>query len=175
MEKYHTATRRFWAGFVDGLVFMPLGWLDSWVLGANRPAAVLIAWMLFSYPAYWMYSVLMHGFYGQTLGKKALGVKVLDVSESPISMRQAFLRDSIYIAINTMALIISIYLVLSGSRRDSESLSIADMALGIGALLWFVAEILTCLMNQKRRAVHDFIAGTVVVKSEYIPVETNEV
>jgi uncharacterized RDD family membrane protein YckC len=175
MEKYHTAARRFCAGFVDGLVFMPLGWLDRWVLGASRPATVLIAWMLFSYSAYWLYSVLMHGFYGQTLGKKALGVKVLDVSETPISMRQAFLRESIYIAINTMALIISIYLVLSGSRGDSESLSIAVMILGLGALIWFVTEILTCLMNQKRRAVHDFIAGTVVVKTEFIPVEINEV
>lgn len=43
------------------------------------------------------------------------------------------------------------------------------MILGIGSLLWFVAEIVTSLMNQKRRAVHDFIAGTVVVKTEYIP------
>jgi uncharacterized RDD family membrane protein YckC len=175
MEKYYTATRRFWAGVVDGFVLLPLQWLDSWVLGANRPAAILIAWMMFSFPAYWLYSVLMHGFYGQTLGKKALGIKVLDVSESPISMRQAFLRDSIYIVINTIALMISISLVLSGRPRDSKTISMADMILGMGALLWFVAEILTCLMNQKRRAVHDFIAGTVVVKTEYIPVEMNEV
>jgi uncharacterized RDD family membrane protein YckC len=156
-------------------VLLPLQWLDSWVLGANRPAAILIAWMMFSFPAYWLYSVLMHGFYGQTLGKKALGIKVLDVSESPISMRQAFLRDSIYIVINTIALMISISLVLSGRPRDSKTIAMADMILGMGALLWFVAEILTCLMNQKRRAVHDFIAGTVVVKTEYIPVEMNEV
>jgi uncharacterized RDD family membrane protein YckC len=175
MEKYQTATRRFWAGFVDGLVFMPLGWLDGWVFGTNRPAAILIGWMLISYPAYWLYSVLMHAFYGQTLGKKALGLKVLDVSESPISMRQSFLRDSIYIAINTTALILSIYLVLSDSPRDTTSFSMANMIFGIGTLLWFVAEIVTCLMNQKRRALHDFIAGTVVVKTEYIPLEINEV
>lgn len=163
MGKYHTALARFWAGVIDGLVLMPLGWLDRWILGANRPVVILIAWMLFSHPAYWLYSVLMHGFYGQTLGKKAFGVKVLDVSESPITMRQAFLRESIYIAINTIALILSIYFLLSGSRGDSESVSIAAMTLGLGALLWFVAEILTCLLNQKRRAIHDFIAGTVVV------------
>jgi uncharacterized RDD family membrane protein YckC len=29
---------------------------------------------------------------------------------------------------------------------------------------WFVAEILTMLSNEKRRAIHDFIAGTVVVR-----------
>lgn len=30
--------------------------------------------------------------------------------------------------------------------------------------LWFVAEVLTMLTNEKRRALHDFIAGTVVIK-----------
>lgn len=31
--------------------------------------------------------------------------------------------------------------------------------------LWFVAEVLTMLTNEKRRALHDFIAGTVVVRT----------
>ncbi len=55
--------------------------------------------------------------------------------ESPISMRQAFLRDSIYIAINTVALIISISRILSGSSGESETFSLAAMILGIGSLV----------------------------------------
>jgi hypothetical protein len=31
--------------------------------------------------------------------------------------------------------------------------------------LWFVAEVLTMLTNDKRRALHDFVAGTVVVRT----------
>ena len=31
--------------------------------------------------------------------------------------------------------------------------------------LWFLAEVLTMLTNEKRRALHDFIAGTVVVRT----------
>jgi|KBSSwiStaDraftv2_1062776.scaffolds.fasta_scaffold128226_4 hypothetical protein len=31
--------------------------------------------------------------------------------------------------------------------------------------LWFLAEVLTMLTNAKRRALHDFIAGTVVVRT----------
>jgi len=178
LGKYQTAGRRFWAGFIDGLVFMPLGWLDSWVLGTQRPAAILIGWMLISYPSYWLYSVLMHGHYGQTLGKKAAGVVVLDLAESPISMKQAFLRDSIYIAINSAALIGMIYHTLSrGSAtfaEDPESLTGPEMILVVAGLVWFVAEILTCLTNKKRRAVHDFIAGTVVVNAEHVPLEVME-
>lgn len=175
MNKYETTMQRFWAGFVDGLIFIPLGWLESWVYSTARPVAFLIVWMLFSYPVYWLYSVLMHGFCGQTLGKMALKVKVLDLSEAPISMRQAFLRDSVYIVINTAALILSIYFTLSGRETDVDSFLQANAILGTTALLWFVAEILTCLTNAKRRAVHDYIAGTVVVRTEYLPAEAGEV
>jgi len=31
--------------------------------------------------------------------------------------------------------------------------------------LWFLAEVLTMLTNEKRRALHDFIAGTVVIRT----------
>ncbi len=56
-------------------------------------------------------------------------------------------------------------------QRTSEAFSYADMVLGIAALLWFAGEIVTCLLNKKRRALHDFIAGTVVVNVEHIPLE----
>lgn len=175
MDKYQTTMRRFWAGFVDGWLFIPLGWLDGWVFSTARSTAFLAAWILISYPVYWLYSVLMHGFYGQTLGKILLKVKVLDVSEAPISMRQAFLRDSIYIVINTAALIVSLYFVLSGRMADEDAIVTANAVLLLAALLWFFAEILTCLTNAKRRAVHDFIAGTVVVKTEPPPAEAGKV
>jgi uncharacterized RDD family membrane protein YckC len=172
MEKYHTAGQRIFAGFVDGLLFMPLSWVDSWMSGSNRSAGLLIAWMLISYPAYWLYSVLMHGFYGQTLGKMALKVKVLDASgEGSISMKQAFWRDSIYVGTNTVALVISIYYVLSSRflNANPDWISPAAVILWLATMLWFVAEILTCLTNKKRRALHDFIAGTVVVRTDYVP------
>ncbi len=176
MNKYQTTMRRFWAGFVDGWLFIPLGWLDDLVYDTPRSTAAIVAWMLISYPAYWLYSVLMHGFYGQTLGKMALKIKVLDAtSEAPISMRQAFLRDIIYFVINTVALIISLYFVLSGRQIDVETFATANKVLAVPALLWFAAEILTCLTNPKRRAVHDFIAGTVVVKMEVAPAEAGKV
>lgn len=168
MGKYETAQRRFCAGFIDGMLFMPLGWVDAWVFLGDRPASLVVAWMLLSYPLFWLYSVLMHGFYGQTLGKRAAGVKVLDVSEATMTVRQAFLRDSIFIAINTAALVASVYIVASGMPKDSGLFYATNLALGLATLLWFLAEILTCLTNPKRRAVHDFIAGTVVVKTEYL-------
>src|SRR5262249_23205616 len=68
MEKYRTTVKRFWAGFIDGLVFLPLPLINPVVWNANLPMSWLVTWMLFSNSAFLLYSVLMHGFYGQTLG-----------------------------------------------------------------------------------------------------------
>jgi len=37
-----------------------------------------------------------------------------------------------------------------------------------GSLVWFVAELVTMLTNAKRRAVHDFIARSVVVRLSHL-------
>ncbi|WP_133273491.1 RDD family protein [Hymenobacter radiodurans] len=95
-----------------------------------------------------VYSVLMHYKYGQTLGKMAVGIKVIDVSETRgISLKQAILRDSAWIVLQTFSL-----LSIGGSITQSAS------------SLWALTEIITMFTNSKRRALHDFIAGTVVVR-----------
>jgi hypothetical protein len=40
-------------------------------------------------------------------------------------------------------------------------------------LAWLVLELLTMLTNPQRRALHDFIAGTVVVRTNVEPVEAS--
>ena len=168
MEKYRTFWPRFWAGFVDGLVFLPVTLFDKYLSSPAREPGVLIAWAIFSYSAFWVYSVLMHARYGQTLGKKALGVKVLDVSEERIpSLRQAFLRDVVYVALSVFSLIFFIYLVAAHKYVDESVLenSLPGRIFGYASLGWFLLEIATMLTNSKRRAFHDFIANTVVVKT----------
>lgn len=65
-----------------------------------------------------------------------------------------------------------VFLILTGSL-DPSTLANGEALLankGFWLLtvlpgLWFVAEVLTMLTNEKRRALHDFIAGTVVVRT----------
>lgn len=96
----------------------------------------------------------------------ATGVKVLDVSEDgTLSLRQAFLRDIGSVAISSLAYVYLVQLVVSGRYAEGAQVNeTPGMILGIAALSWFLLEILTMLTNPKRRALHDFIAGTVVVK-----------
>jgi uncharacterized RDD family membrane protein YckC len=65
-----------------------------------------------------------------------------------------------------------VFLILSGGLSPGAVASGEALANSKGfwlltALpgLWFLAEVLTMLTNDKRRALHDFIAGTVVVRT----------
>jgi uncharacterized RDD family membrane protein YckC len=166
MERYQTFWPRFWAGFVDGLVFIPITILDAFLAAPERSAAVIIVWSTISYSVSWLYSVLLHARYGQTLGKMAAQVKVLDISEERIpTLRQAFIRDIGYIVLNTLSLIYLIYLVAAGQYvRGGKESNIPGQILGWAALGWFLLEIISMATNSKRRAFHDFIAKTVVVR-----------
>jgi len=166
MDRYSTFGSRVWAGLLDGLVFLPMGFADSYLAAPERGPAIILLWGTGSYSAYWLYSVLMHARYGQTLGKMAFHVKVLDVAEKRIpTLRQAFLRDAGYIIPNLASLVYLFTLVLSGRYSLNAELGGAPgVILGLAGVAWFLLEVVTMATNRKRRALHDYIAGTVVVR-----------
>lgn len=169
--RYRTFWPRVLAGFIDSLIFLPVTILDRALSSPDRGSAVLITWAIFSYSAYWLYSVLLHARFGQTIGKRVTNVKVMNVSETTIpSFKQAFLRDVGYIAIDMLTLAYFIYLVLaqkySTGQQQVEN-GLPGTILTIAGATWFFLEIVTMLTNEKRRALHDYIAGTVVVNPEF--------
>jgi uncharacterized RDD family membrane protein YckC len=56
-------------------------------------------------------------------------------------------------------------------RGDETDIPQWFHVLGYGALLMLFIELATMLTNRKRRALHDFIAGSVVVKIYNQPME----
>lgn len=167
MEKYQTFWPRFFAGFIDALVFLPLSFADAFLSAPERPPVVITIWSGIVYSSYWLYSVLLHSRYGQTLGKMAMKIKVLDLSKERIpTFRQAFLRDIGYIVLNTLSLVYLVYLVLAGEYvAGAEISSLPGRILMWASLGWFLLEIITMATNEKRRALHDYIAGTVVIRN----------
>jgi len=167
VDRYSTFGARFVAGMIDGLVFIPLVIIQlNFINSPDDDVTLFLVWSTIAYSSYWLYTVLLHARYGQTLGKRVVGVKVLDVSESRIpTLSQALLRDSVYIVLNTLTLAYLFMLVLRGqytavALTDSAPARIMNW-IGWG---WFLTEFVTMLMNDKRRALHDFIARTVVVR-----------
>jgi len=161
-SKYQTGWARFWAAFIDALVFLPLSLIEDNLLLPTGNKLGLIFWIIFNVSVTIAYSVLLHAKYGQTLGKMAMKVKIVDQSETmPITLRQAFMRDLVGIGIMIIAILYMIVLF-----ADVEVIEKGyDSFLGFWGLIWTVAELATMLSNPKRRAIHDFIAGTVVVRT----------
>ena len=101
----------------------------------------------------------LHGWYGQTVGKMITKVKVVGAkTEVRISFRHAVLRDS---SLRVASTCIGKF---RGSHSRSDELTFREWTT-YGIHIWLVAEFITMLTNDKRRAIHDLIAGTVVVRT----------
>ena len=167
MNRYKTSWPRLGAAIVDAFVFVPIGLIDSMLLSPSNPAGVIICWAAVSYSSYWLYSTILHARFGQTVGKKLLRIKVLDLNEERLpSFRQAFLRDIGIVTVNTLSVAYLAYLVLKGEYTPGSEFesSIGSILVWAGSA-WLLIELLTMFTNEKRRALHDYIASTVVVRA----------
>ncbi len=191
---YRTFWERFAASFIDGALLMPVGISTSLVIGYGpAPMAiawVLVASPIpLIYTAYchgrWGRTVGKHA--------TGLRVVRVD-DEQPIRYRQAVRRDAGAIVLSALAAALLVFLITQGetesfryrwssgtveqpvgdespgsAMRDAyreafEGYSPWYLVLVPLQLGWFLLELLTMLANDKRRAFHDFIGGTVVVK-----------
>ena len=81
--------RRFGAAFLDGLI---IG-VPQWILLAIAPDAAAVIYILFLIIAIAYYTYLEGGATGQTIGKRALGIRVYDLREGgPIGYGRGFIR-----------------------------------------------------------------------------------
>ena len=131
-RRYRTGVRRAVALFVDAIVLLFIALLMGLIASSLNSSPFMVV-PYFIYPASWVYSVLMHGRYGQTVGKMVCGVKVLDISERPITMRQAFLRESVKILLDiaTLTMIVP-NLALEESGINSPGSGMQALSVG-----WF--------------------------------------
>ena len=171
----------FWsrlpAALVDFVVVLPLAF--PWWLGS--PWHVTILAMIANYLLWSAYVIYFHGRWGQTLGKMALGIRVVLLDGSPITWRAAFLRHVVDLVFGVAAICGLVVALLSppGGADAFGSLGLIDRGkLFIEATpawqrwvqtlceVWIYSELIVLLFNKKKRALHDFIAGTVVIHTK---------
>ena len=164
-QKYYTGLKRLGAAIVDGIVFMPLLLVDQWLIGKTDNNSLIISWTIFTTFLSLFYSIFAHYKYGQTIGKWVAGVKVLDISETKtLTLRHSILRDSFYLVIEIIGLLYFTFLFLQTGKTEyilNDYRSFADQPI----LWWTLIELISMLTNTKRRAVHDFLARSVVVRT----------
>ena len=167
ISKYSTFWPRFWAAIIDGIIFAIILYVECLVFGVEYSSQDKFLQALNSVQ-FAIYAIFMHGYFGQTIGKMIMDVKVLNYdTETEISVKQALRRESVNLALNIfwVLLILVVATSLEMSGAISEGLSYAVIGFGILAMVWGISEFVTMLFNDKRRALHDYIGKTVVVRT----------
>ena len=164
-QKYRTFWPRFGAALLDAAALAPVVWLDQLLWNNTTSGFVLSFWVLLQQAVYLSYYIGFLYIYGQTPGKMAMGVIVLDYKDRKLSFTQAILRNIVQVLVAPISLTIVLGNLFDGKiinrgLGDLEHI----MWLGFAVIIWGALEMITMLFNRKRRAIHDFIAGTVVVR-----------
>jgi len=168
-DKYHTFSRRFFALIIDGLI---LSFTDELLIMIPESGSFIVSLvmsiLISTFP--YLYSIIMVGKYGQTVGKMLLRVKVVDnTTEKEASYNQAFMREVIPLLIIILIGIVSFFVLYGEDLENFKPSTFGYIILFLPAwslLIWTITEIVTMFLNNKCRAFHDIIADTIVVKIE---------
>lgn len=158
MEKYKTVGHRIGASLIDGLVMIPVTFIFGIIGGLVKSGILMnIIPLIISV----LYVVLMHTFYGQTLGKMAVKVKVVDDQERPIIFGQAVLRS-----LPQIAYLFFILTFLNSSQFVPGSNTGTFYSIfWVIYVLFYLIDIGLFIINDKHRSLHDFLAKTIVIRT----------
>jgi uncharacterized RDD family membrane protein YckC len=114
MEKYQTVIPRFFAILVDTVIVWGIIYLyENFILNTKASISIAIIWTIITLIFANVYNIYLTCFYGQTLGKMLMKVKVVDISEIPVTFCQAVLRRLVDFLFDTSNTIAEIYIVLT--------------------------------------------------------------
>lgn len=177
--------KRFAASVIDFFVLLLPAIFLIWLQIFSRPLAFLAQFLL-TFIGH-IYDIYFHGRYGQTIGKRCLNIRVVSLDGSPVSWKQALLRSSVGLALSILSMLsvmVALYRIpgegfsllgWSELTNKQEQLAPYNRELYILMQVWTWSEIIVVLFNRKRRALHDFIAGTVVIDEAHQALETEAV
>ena len=174
---YASWWRRICANLIDGVIVLAPGMVQIHI-GKTSPR--LLPFVIVPFSIIWIgYFIYCHKRWGRTLGKLALGVRVVGLDGSRLSWRQAVLRNIGEIAFSLPYWWVFINAYSTVPLVEYTSTPIADRFKLIQTLFpswyptvstlnqcWVWSEFVVMLFNERRRALHDFIAGTVVIQKK---------
>ena len=180
---YATFWQRLGANLIDSVVLGSLVVIYYWSESQSREMAVAV--LVARNIVIAGYFVYCHGRWGQTLGKRAVGIRVVSLGGGPITWRQAWLRSSVDLGFTALATGMSIFTLLTIADADFFGVGWLQRSKNLGQLtpdwlrwtftasrIWFWSEVVVMLFNRQRRALHDFIAGTIVIASKQNAIRT---
>lgn len=186
----------FWARLgsllLDGLFMAPILFLILFLNGFGKyvyfitfiPSLVFALW----------YNIYLPKKHGGTPGKLAVGIQIIRLDGEAIGWKEAILRHSVILALTLLSGILMTVCLLQVDETTFANLGWLKRSAYVMSFspaffmfynwvnnIWVFGELIVLLTNKRKRAAHDFIAGTVIVRTEYLgqirsamnPSETN--
>lgn len=157
-ERYNTELKRYLAAIVDALILMPVGFVINALVRFTDGEMLKLILQVIAVFLPVLYSTILHYRYGQTLGKVVFSLLVLDEGEEhKLSLVQAVMRNLIPLLFATG---FTVYYLYRNSTEDFEKYYEAVSRLP----LTVVGELFSMAVTSRRRAIHGYLAGSVVIR-----------
>ncbi|HEY5038179.1 MAG TPA: RDD family protein [bacterium] len=171
---------RVLSSIVDGLVVWPVAMLFTFLRNHSLTAFWIVTVVGFFF--YRLYHIFFVATWGQTPGKMIARIKVVQVNGSPVGWPHALLRNSVETLLAMVLYFLELKTATLVSATDYAAVDFAKRSNLITALvppfaiyiswisrLYVASEFVVMWMNKKKRAIHDFVGGTVVIHDPRLP------
>ncbi|MDH3975247.1 MAG: RDD family protein [Deltaproteobacteria bacterium] len=153
------------------------------IVAFEQPSIPLeVSILTVTYLSFSIFIVVLNAKYGISPGKLIARIRITKLDGSKISFKEAILRNSVDIFFSIILLIsllttlfsltdLQSYFTLSFDDRSvflHSNTTLFSYILFYIQNLWYASELMVLLLNKKKRALHDFIAGTVVITNNQI-------
>jgi len=169
---------RFGAFWLDIIIMLPWIFLVNYINNLGR--LYILYTLIPSYAFSLFYGIYTVKKWGGTPGKLIVNVKIVRKDGAKANWKEAILRYAVQFLIGIPMTVASIIVIFSMTDAQYESMSFFARSAFIGAnmpiwnkpviwanQIWIWSEFVVLLFNKRKRALHDFIAGTVVIKKKY--------
>ncbi|MFH2046790.1 MAG: RDD family protein [Pseudomonadota bacterium] len=174
--------KRLSSVILDFIILMPISIFILWVGSFSKTIHLIV--IIPHTLLFFAYHIYMNANYGGTFGKLIMGIKITKVDGETIHYKEAFLRNIVDLSFGIIIVFMQAYTLFNISDPSYDNLSWFKQAVFLhenmpqaynpiytASQIWIWSELIVLLFNQKKRALHDFIAGTVVldIKKKVLP------
>lgn len=167
--KYNTISPRIAAAVLDQTILgLALKIIDVIPDSNNYILNIMASLVYYNIP--YIYNILMLGFYGQTIGKGMLNLKVVDFETGgKMSFSQAIFRELIPMVLVNLVMVF-VFVMFSDIINENYELNIFGWIILffpiVLSILWAFIEVITMAMDNKCRAIQDKISDTIVIRTD---------
>lgn len=177
---YAETPRRALAILIDAvLIIVPSFVLQNYLV--RSPRILYAIYQVISFAGIQILYIYFLAKFGATPGKMAAGICVIKTNMTPIGFKEAVIRSSVTIGFGILVSAGTIATLYRASYAEFQSLGLAqgsqylmryypiwhEVLLGLQQH-WLWSELVVMMFNPQRRAIHDYMAGTIVVVKDSI-------